>query len=111
MLRNSAPGGGVTFAAWDVSGARRHRALWERHYARTDAVIFVVDAADPLRLVVARDELELLVAHPDLAARRVPLLVLANKVPYSKLSRTIGSILWRPEKTAASFLFITSAPQ
>ncbi|XP_075985628.1 uncharacterized protein LOC142982829 [Anticarsia gemmatalis] len=70
---------GVSFSAWDVSGAPRHRALWERHYRRAHAVIFVVDAADHLRLVVAREELELLLAHPDMFGRRVPLLVFANK--------------------------------
>ncbi|KAH9643287.1 hypothetical protein HF086_005949 [Spodoptera exigua] len=43
-------GGGVSFSAWDVSGAARHRALWERHYRRAHALIFVVDAADHLRL-------------------------------------------------------------
>ncbi|XP_063542226.1 ADP-ribosylation factor-like protein 6 [Cydia strobilella] len=71
--------GGVSFSAWDVSGAARARALWERHYRRAQALIFVVDAADHLRLVVAREELELVLAHPDMSARRVPLLVLANK--------------------------------
>ncbi|XP_072948394.1 uncharacterized protein [Epargyreus clarus] len=70
--------GGVSFRAWDVSGAARLRPLWERHYRTADAIIFVVDSADHLRLVVAREELELLVAHPALA-RRVPLLLLANK--------------------------------
>ncbi|XP_048001230.1 ADP-ribosylation factor-like protein 6 [Leguminivora glycinivorella] len=71
--------GGVSFSAWDVSGAARARALWERHYRRAQAVIFVVDAADHLRLVVAREELELVLAHPDMSGRRIPLLVLANK--------------------------------
>ncbi|XP_028169967.1 uncharacterized protein LOC114359688 [Ostrinia furnacalis] len=71
--------GGVAFSAWDVSGAPRHRALWERHYRRAHAVIFVVDAADHLRLVVAREELELMLAHPDMCGRRAPLLVFANK--------------------------------
>nr|XP_053618265.1 probable metabolite transport protein CsbC [Plodia interpunctella] len=71
--------GGVTFSAWDVSGAPRHRALWERHYRRAHAVIFVVDCSDHLRLVVAREELELMLAHPDMCGRRVPLLVFANK--------------------------------
>ncbi|XP_060807362.1 facilitated trehalose transporter Tret1 [Amyelois transitella] len=71
--------GGVTFSAWDVSGAPRHRALWERHYRRAHAVVFVVDSADHLRLVVAREELELMLAHPDVSGRRLPLLVFANK--------------------------------
>ncbi|XP_064075063.1 solute carrier family 2, facilitated glucose transporter member 8-like [Vanessa tameamea] len=71
--------GGVSFSAWDVSGAARMRSLWERHYRHAHAVIFVVDSADHLRLVVAREELELMLAHPDMFGRRAPLLVLANK--------------------------------
>ncbi|GBP16361.1 ADP-ribosylation factor-like protein 6 [Eumeta japonica] len=72
-------GGGVAFAAWDVGGAGRQRALWDHHYRRADAFVFVVDCADHLRLVVAREELELLLAHPDVRGRRAPLLVFANK--------------------------------
>ncbi|CAG9570550.1 unnamed protein product [Danaus chrysippus] len=71
--------GGISFRAWDVSGAARLRSLWERHYRHCDAVIFVVDSADHLRLVVARSELELMLSHPDMSGRRLPLLVLANK--------------------------------
>ncbi|KAL4717727.1 hypothetical protein ACJJTC_000876 [Scirpophaga incertulas] len=77
--QDSFQSGGVSFSAWDVSGAPRHRALWERHYRRAHAVIFVVDSADHLRLVVAREELELMLAHPDMSGRWLPLLVLANK--------------------------------
>ncbi|XP_048484208.1 ADP-ribosylation factor-like protein 6 [Plutella xylostella] len=69
--------GGVSFSALEVGGGRRHRALWERHYRAADALIYVVDAADPLRLVVSRSELQLVLAAG--GARRVPLLVLANK--------------------------------
>lgn len=50
MLMGRVSGGGVSFRAWDVSGAARLRALWERHYRHSDAVIFVVDSADHLRL-------------------------------------------------------------
>ncbi|XP_026760060.1 ADP-ribosylation factor-like protein 6 isoform X2 [Galleria mellonella] len=87
--------GGVSFSAWDVSGAPRHRALWERHYRRAHALIFVVDSADHLRLVVAREELALVLAHPDVCARRVPLLVFANKcdAPHALAPTQIASAL------------------
>ncbi|KAM3956810.1 ADP ribosylation factor-like 6 [Aphomia sociella] len=87
--------GGVSFSAWDVSGAPRHRALWERHYRRAHAVIFVVDSADHLRLVVAREELELMLAHPDVYGRRLPLLVFANKcdAPHALAPMQIASAL------------------
>ncbi|XP_061380676.1 ADP-ribosylation factor-like protein 6 [Danaus plexippus] len=87
--------GGVSFRAWDVSGAARLRALWERHYRHSDAVIFVVDSADHLRLVVARSELELMLSHPDMAGRRLPLLVLANKsdAPHALSAAHVASAL------------------
>ncbi|XP_037874163.1 ADP-ribosylation factor-like protein 6 [Bombyx mori] len=87
--------GGVSFTAWDVSGAPRHRALWERHYRRAHAVIFVVDSADHLRLVVAREELELMLAHPDMCGRRIPLLVFANKcdAPHALAPMQIAAVL------------------
>ncbi|KAI8433015.1 hypothetical protein MSG28_013885 [Choristoneura fumiferana] len=102
--------GGVAFSAWDVSGAARARALWERHYRRAHALIFVVDAADHLRLVVAREELELVLAHPDMSARRVPLLVLANKsdvpgaLPPDQLAGALGlaRVVDRPWHVAAA---------
>lgn len=40
----------MIFEAREAPGAARLRALWERHFARADAIIFVVDAADHLRL-------------------------------------------------------------
>jgi ADP-ribosylation factor-like protein 6 len=33
-----------------MSGAGRYRLLWEQYYLETQAVIFVVDSADRLRL-------------------------------------------------------------
>ncbi|XP_038218588.1 facilitated trehalose transporter Tret1-like [Zerene cesonia] len=102
--------GGVSFSAWDVSGAARMRALWERHYRSADAVIFVVDSADHLRLVVAREELQLMLAHPDMCGRRVPLLLFANKsdaphaLPAAQVAAALGleRILDKPWHVCAS---------
>ncbi|KAI8473789.1 MAG: small Arf-related GTPase [Monoraphidium minutum] len=70
--------GGLRFTVFDMSGAGRYRVLWEQYYVEAKAVIFVVDSADKLRLVVAKDELDNMLAHP-LLGRNVPLLFLANK--------------------------------
>src|SRR4051812_23503312 len=44
------------------------------------AVIFVVDSADSIRMCVAADELKAMLEHPDLRAKpRVPFLLYANK--------------------------------
>jgi ADP-ribosylation factor-like protein 6 len=69
---------GLTLTAFDMSGAGKYRVLWESYYRDAHAVIFVVDAADTLRLAVVRDELAGLLAHPDLGPG-CPVLFLANK--------------------------------
>jgi GTPase SAR1 family protein len=43
---------------FDMSGAGKYRNLWEAYYRNCQAVIFVVDSADKIRMVVAKDELQ-----------------------------------------------------
>ncbi|VDN36226.1 unnamed protein product, partial [Cylicostephanus goldi] len=44
-----------SFTAFDMAGQGKYRNLWETYYASAQAVIFVVDSADKLRMAVARD--------------------------------------------------------
>ena len=69
--------GPLAFTVFDMSGAGRYRSLWEQHYREARAVIFVVDSADTLRLCVAKDELDAMLASDDVAEK--PILVFANK--------------------------------
>merc|ERR1719500_1907954 len=49
----------IKFTIWDVGGQERIRQLWKYYFQNTQAVIFVVDAADRQRLKKeAREELE-----------------------------------------------------
>lgn len=41
---------GLNFTVFDMSGAGRYRVLWEHYYREAQAVIFVLDSADKLRL-------------------------------------------------------------
>ena len=58
--------------------------------------MFVVDASDKLRMVVAKDELDMLLQHPDIRARKLPILFFANKMDCRdalssvKVSQTLG---------------------
>lgn len=70
--------GGLTFTVFDMSGHGRYRVLWEQYYREAEAVIYVIDSADRLRLVVAKDELENMLKHPGLG-KKVPILFCANK--------------------------------
>ena len=47
--------------------------------SETDAIIYVVDGADELRLAVAKDEFDMIITHPAITGKRVPILVLSNK--------------------------------
>ena len=44
------------------------------------AIIFVIDAADKLRVKVAKNELENLLDHPSIKKRGIPILFFANKM-------------------------------
>lgn len=57
---------GLTLTAFDMSGQGRYRNLWEHYYGNVEGIIFVVDSTDALRLVVARDELEMMLKHQQL---------------------------------------------
>ncbi|XP_037093382.1 ADP-ribosylation factor-like protein 6 [Pollicipes pollicipes] len=70
----------LSFTAFDMSGQGRYRNLWEHYYRDCDAIIYVVDSSDKLRMVVAKDELDALLQHPDIGDRRIPLLFFANKM-------------------------------
>ena len=110
----------VGFTAFDMSGQGRYRNLWEHYYRDCQGIIFVVDSSDRLRMVVAKDELDMLlqvrschcsfdnlcifaeifivVQHPDIQARRLPILFFANKMDLRdamssvKVSQTLGGI-------------------
>jgi ADP-ribosylation factor-like protein 6 len=69
--------GKVCFKVFDMGGAKKFRSMWELYYRDVQGVIFVIDSSDKLRLVLVRDEIRLLMEHPDL--KGVPILFFANK--------------------------------
>ena len=68
----------VAFTVFDMSGQGRYRNLWEHYYKDVGGIIFCIDSTDKIRMCVAKDELEALLAHAQL--RDVPLLFFANKM-------------------------------
>ena len=70
----------VSFTVYDMSGQGRYRSLWEQYYSDVQAIIFVLDSTDKIRLVVAKDEIKILLDHPDIKSGRMPILFFANKV-------------------------------
>jgi ADP-ribosylation factor-like protein 6 len=69
----------ITFTVFDMSGQGRYRSLWEQYYNEAQAIIFVIDSSDKIRLEVAKDELHTLLEHDDIKSKRIPICCLANK--------------------------------
>lgn len=67
----------LNFLMWDLGGQQQLREAWSMYYAKTDAVILVVDSTEPERFSTVRDELIKMLGHPDLA--NAPVLIFANK--------------------------------
>lgn len=87
---------GICFSAVDMSGQGRYRNLWEHYYSDVEAIIFVVDSTDKLRLCVAKNELDLMLENASIKAGKAPLLIFANKmdcadaVPPLELMKSLG---------------------
>ncbi|KAG7390243.1 hypothetical protein PHYPSEUDO_008381 [Phytophthora pseudosyringae] len=70
----------LNFTVFDMSGQSRYRSLWENYYSDVQAIIYVLDCTDTIRMCVAKDELEQLVQHKELSSKKVPILFFANKM-------------------------------
>lgn len=68
---------GYKLNIWDVGGQKTLRSYWRNYFEKTDALIWVVDATDRLRIEDCRDELAGLLQEERLSG--ASLLVFANK--------------------------------
>ncbi|XP_032819102.1 ADP-ribosylation factor-like protein 8B-A isoform X1 [Petromyzon marinus] len=69
--------GNVTIKIWDIGGQPRFRSMWERYCRGVNAIVYMVDAADPDKVEASRNELNNLLEKPQLHG--IPVLVLGNK--------------------------------
>ncbi|OCH84599.1 GTP-binding protein [Obba rivulosa] len=66
-----------TLNIWDVGGQRTLRPYWRNYFEQTDALVWVVDACDRMRMQDCKEELHSLLLEDRLAG--ASLLVFANK--------------------------------
>ena len=88
--------GRINFKAFDLGGHRIARRVWKDYYAKVDAVVYMVDAADGDRFAESRAELGALLSDDALAG--VPFLVLGNKIDIPQAA---------PERDLAYYLGLT----
>ncbi len=81
---------GLSFTAFDMSGQSRYRTLWGNYYRTTNGIIFVIDSSDKTRILVAREELQQLLSHPDILSRDIPILFFANKMDLRDALSDVG---------------------
>jgi ADP-ribosylation factor-like protein 6 len=81
---------GLSFNAFDMSGQSRYRTLWANYYRTANGIIFVIDSSDKTRILVAREELQQLLSHPDILSRDIPILFFANKMDLRDALSDVG---------------------
>ena len=69
---------GIKYTAYDVSGMHKYCDLKEEKYAEVNAIIFVIDSNDIIRLKKAKTELKQLLSH--ISTQNVPILFFSNKI-------------------------------
>ena len=68
----------INFTVFDMSGAGKYRNLWEHYYKDAQAIIFVIDCSDKLRMCVVKEELQAMLQNKD--TTNLPTLFFANKI-------------------------------
>ncbi|XP_003399830.1 ADP-ribosylation factor-related protein 1 [Bombus vosnesenskii] len=68
---------GVRFNFWDLGGQEELRSLWDKYYAESHAVIYIVDSSDREKIPESKETFDRVISSEHLIG--VPLLVLANK--------------------------------
>lgn len=68
----------ATFKVFDMGGARKFRDIWQHHFGQAQGIIFVIDSSERSRMCLVRDELKLMMEHPDV--KGLPILFFANKM-------------------------------
>ncbi|KAL1687230.1 ADP-ribosylation factor family-domain-containing protein [Schizophyllum commune] len=83
---------GFTLNIWDVGGQRTLRPYWRNYFEQTDAIVWVVDSGDRMRMEDCKQELHALLTEDRLSG--ASLLIFANKqdLPGSMSSAEISEV-------------------
>nr|CAD7602437.1 unnamed protein product [Timema genevievae] len=68
---------GIRLNFWDLGGQEELQSLWDKYYAESHALIYIVDSSDRDRIPDSKEAFDKMISSESLIG--VPLLVLANK--------------------------------
>ena len=78
--------GPIKLNFWDLGGQDELQSLWDKYYAESHAVIYVVDSHDHERLDESKEAFDKMIVNESLEG--VPLLLLANKQDLQEIITT-----------------------
>lgn len=81
--------GSVRLNFWDLGGQEELQSLWDKYYAESHAVIYIVDSVDKDRIEESKEAFDKMIINEALAG--APLLLLANKQDLEECV-TVGAI-------------------
>ena len=70
--------GKVNMNAFDLGGHSAMRKVWRDYYPKIDAIVYLIDAADPSRFEESKKEFDNIVNTNELG--NIPILILGNKI-------------------------------
>lgn len=69
--------GNIRLNFWDLGGQEELQSLWDKYYAESHAVIYIVDSSDHDRLDESKEAFDKMISNESVEG--IPLLLLANK--------------------------------
>lgn len=68
---------GIRLNFWDLGGQEELQSLWDKYYAESHAIIYVVDSSDTERIEESKQAFDQMMSNSSIG--NIPLLLLANK--------------------------------
>ena len=69
--------GKIKFTAIDIGGHKNVRKTWRNYFPSIDAIIYMIDAANPERFEESKNELDYIMQTPEI--KNIPIAILGNK--------------------------------
>lgn len=68
----------VKMSAFDIGGHEAMRKMWREYFPKIDAIVYLIDAADPERFEESKREFQKILETDELG--NIPILILGNKI-------------------------------